>query len=150
MNTIINGKLIYAVLVALFISLLSGPVIIPILHKLKFGQNIREDGPKSHKVKTGTPTIGGLIFIFSAVVTMLIMAVKFNDEGMVALYSFLAFGFVGLLDDGLKIYHKKNLGLRAYQKMLLLLIVSFALTYYGYNNPNIGTGLIIPFTGKEY
>lgn len=149
MNNIINGKLIYAALVALFISLLAGPVIIPILHKLKFGQNIREDGPKSHKIKTGTPTMGGLIFIFSVVVTMLIMAAKFNDEGMIALYSFLAFGFVGLLDDGLKIYHKKNLGLRAYQKMLLLLIVSVALTYYGYKNPNIGTNIIIPFWGKS-
>lgn len=149
MNTIINGKLIYAALVALFISLLAGPVIIPVLHKLKFGQNIREDGPKSHKIKTGTPTIGGLIFIFSVVVTMLIMAAKFNDEGMIALYSFLAFGFVGLLDDGLKIYHKKNLGLRAYQKMLLLLIVSVVLTYYGYKNPNIGTNIIIPFWGKS-
>lgn len=149
MNTIINGKLIYAALVALFISLLCGPIIIPIMHKLKFGQNIREDGPKSHKIKTGTPTIGGLIFIFSAVVTMLIMAVKLSDEGMIALYSFLAFGFVGLLDDGLKIYHKKNMGLRAYQKMILLLVVSFALTYYGYNNPDIGTSIIIPFTGNS-
>lgn len=149
MNNIINGKLIYAALVALFISLLAGPVIIPVLHKLKFGQNIREDGPKSHKIKTGTPTMGGLIFIFSVVVTMLIMAAKLNDEGMIALYSFLAFGFVGLLDDGLKIYHKKNLGLRAYQKMLLLLIVSVVLTYYGYKNPNIGTNIIIPFWGKS-
>lgn len=149
MNNIINGKLIYAALVALLISLLAGPVIIPVLHKLKFGQNIREDGPKSHKIKTGTPTMGGLIFIFSVVVTMLIMAAKLNDEGMIALYSFLAFGFVGLLDDGLKIYHKKNLGLRAYQKMLLLLIVSVVLTYYGYKNPNIGTNIIIPFWGKS-
>lgn len=149
MNNIINGKLIYAALVALFISLLAGPIIIPVLHKLKFGQNIREDGPKSHKIKTGTPTMGGLIFIFSVVVTMLIMAAKLNDEGMIALYSFLAFGFVGLLDDGLKIYHKKNLGLRAYQKMLLLLIVSVVLTYYGYKNPNIGTNIIIPFWGKS-
>lgn len=149
MNTIFNGKLIYAALVALFISLLAGPVIIPVLHKLKFGQNIREEGPKSHKIKTGTPTIGGLIFIFSVVVTMLIMAVKYNDEGMIALYSFLAFGFVGLLDDGLKIYHKNNLGLRAYQKMLLLLIASVFLTYYGYNNPDIGTSIILPFAGKS-
>jgi phospho-N-acetylmuramoyl-pentapeptide-transferase len=150
MNTIINGRLIYSALVALFISLLAGPVIIPILHKLKFGQNIREDGPKSHKIKTGTPTIGGLIFIFSIVATMLIMAGKYNDEGMIALYSFLAFGFVGLLDDGLKIYHKKNLGLRAYQKMLLLFIASLAVTYYGYSNPGIGSNIIIPFTGKSF
>lgn len=150
MNTIINVNLIYSALVALFISLLAGPVVIPILHKLKFGQNIRDEGPKSHKIKTGTPTIGGLIFIFSITASMLIMAGRYNDEGMIALYSFLAFGFVGLLDDGLKIYHKKNLGLRAYQKMMLLFIASLVVTYYGYSNPNIGSNIIIPFTGKSF
>lgn len=60
-----NSKIIYSVLVAFFISVITGPILIPLLHKLKFGQNIREEGPKSHQKKAGTPTIGGIIFIVS-------------------------------------------------------------------------------------
>ncbi|SHF05807.1 phospho-N-acetylmuramoyl-pentapeptide-transferase [Clostridium fallax] len=149
-----NSLSINTILITIFISLLStailGPIIIPLLHKLKFGQNIREDGPKSHLKKSGTPTIGGLIFIFATIITMLIVLPYFQnvrdlkDEAMVALYSFIAFGFIGFLDDILKIIHKKNLGLRAWQKMILILIVSLAIAYYG--KVYLGTDIDIPFT----
>lgn len=142
-------RLIYSVLVGFFISILAGPVIIPLLHKLKFGQSIREEGPKSHQKKAGTPTMGGIIFIVSSFITMAIMIRKPGDESMVALYAFIAFGAIGALDDGLKIIRKKNLGLRAYQKMLLLLIVSGSFAYYAANNPNIGTSIIVPFAHKS-
>jgi len=138
-------RIIYSVLVAFFISLLEGPIFVPLLHRLKFGQSIREDGPKSHLKKAGTPTMGGIIFIVSAVITMAIMIREPGDEAMIALYAFLAFGIIGALDDGLKIVRKKNLGLRAYQKMLLLLIVSGIFGYYAANNPNIGTSIFVPF-----
>lgn len=141
-------RLIYSVLVGFFISILAGPIIIPLLHKLKFGQSIREEGPKSHQKKAGTPTMGGIIFIVASFITMAIMIRKPGDEAMVALYAFIAFGIIGALDDGLKIIRKKNLGLRAYQKMLLLLIVSGSFAYYAANNPNIGTSIIIPFAHK--
>ncbi|MFA9398754.1 MAG: phospho-N-acetylmuramoyl-pentapeptide-transferase [Clostridiaceae bacterium] len=144
----VNGRLIYSVLVSFLIALVSGPIIIPILHKLKFGQNIRNEGPKSHQKKSGTPTIGGIIFIFSTTISMLFIVGKLNDEAMVAFYAFLIFGFIGFLDDALKIYHKKNLGLRAYQKMVLLLIASFIFAYYAKNNPNIGTSILLPFANK--
>lgn len=128
-------------------SMVLGPIFIPMLHKLKFGQNIRTDGPKSHLKKSGTPTMGGLIFFISVSVTMLIIGYKPTDEGMIVLYSLIAFGIIGFLDDILKIIHRDNLGLRAYQKMILLLLFSIALAYYGYTN--IGTDIIIPFMNSK-
>lgn len=143
-------RLIYSVLVAFLISILEGPVLIPLLHKLKFGQSIREDGPKSHQKKAGTPTMGGVIFILSSFITMALIVKKPGDEAMVALYAFVAFGVIGALDDGLKIIRKKNLGLRAYQKMILLLVVSGSFAYYAAHNPYIGTSIILPFAHKTW
>lgn len=139
-------KIVYAVLIAFFISSILGPILIPLLHRLKFGQNIREEGPKSHQKKAGTPTMGGIIFIISSFITMAILINKPSDEAMIALYSFIAFGIIGALDDGLKIIHKKNLGLRAAEKMILLIIVSGVLGYYAATSPKIGTKIFIPFT----
>jgi phospho-N-acetylmuramoyl-pentapeptide-transferase len=138
-------KIVYSVLVAFFISLILGPILIPLLHRLKFGQNIREEGPQSHQKKAGTPTMGGIVFIIASFITMAILIKKPSDESMVALYAFIAFGVIGALDDGLKIIHKKNLGLRAAEKMILLLIVSLALGYYAATNDKIGTTILIPF-----
>ncbi|KGK86143.1 MULTISPECIES: phospho-N-acetylmuramoyl-pentapeptide-transferase [unclassified Clostridium] len=143
-----NSKIIYSVLVAFIFSVIGGPILIPILHKLKFGQNIREEGPKSHQKKAGTPTMGGVIFIVASIISMMILVRKPSDEAMFALYAFIAFGCIGFIDDLLKIIHKNNLGLRAYQKMLMLLLVSFGFGFYAANNPEIGTSIIIPFVGK--
>ncbi|MBM7869367.1 phospho-N-acetylmuramoyl-pentapeptide-transferase [Clostridium pascui] len=143
-----NSKIIYSVLVAFIFSVIGGPILIPILHKLKFGQNIREEGPKSHQKKAGTPTMGGIIFIIASVISMIILVRKPSDEAMFALYAFIAFGCIGFVDDFLKIIHKNNLGLRAYQKMIMLLLVSFGFGFYAANNAEIGTSIIIPFVGK--
>ncbi|ERI91288.1 phospho-N-acetylmuramoyl-pentapeptide-transferase [Clostridiales bacterium oral taxon 876 str. F0540] len=143
-------RIVYSVLIAFFISLVLGPVLIPLLHRLKFGQNIREEGPKSHQKKAGTPTMGGIIFIISSFITMAILVKKPSDEAMVALYAFIGFGLIGALDDGLKILHKKNLGLRAFEKMILLLVVSGILAYYAATNTNIGTTIIVPFLHKNF
>lgn len=143
-----NSKIIYSVLVAFIFSIIGGPIFIPILHKLKFGQNIREEGPRSHQKKAGTPTMGGIIFIIASIISMIILVRKPSDEAMFALYAFIAFGCIGFVDDFLKILHKNNLGLRAYQKMLMLLLVSFGFGFYAANNPEIGTSIIIPFVGK--
>jgi len=97
------NKLIYSILVAFIISFAVAPFIIPALHKLKFGQNIREDGPQSHLKKQGTPTMGGIIFIISTCITMILMVRNPHDEAMLALYALIAFGAIGFLDDGLKI-----------------------------------------------
>ncbi|WP_252229186.1 phospho-N-acetylmuramoyl-pentapeptide-transferase [Clostridium sp. ZBS15] len=144
---LLNPTVLSALLMGFVFSMVLGPIFIPMLHKLKFGQNIRSDGPKSHLKKSGTPTMGGLIFFISVSVTMLIIGYKPTDEGMIILYSLIAFGVIGFLDDILKIIHKDNLGLRAYQKMILLLLFSIALAYYGYTN--IGTDIIIPFMNSK-
>ncbi|MFL0269610.1 phospho-N-acetylmuramoyl-pentapeptide-transferase [Candidatus Clostridium radicumherbarum] len=145
-------RIVYAVLLAFVIALILGPILIPILHRLKFGQNIREEGPESHLKKAGTPTLGGLIFMLSSLITMVILIRRPSDEAMIALYAFIAFGFIGALDDGLKILHKNNLGLRAIQKMILLLIVSGILAFYAATNTeiNIGTTIIVPFFQKTW
>ena len=108
--------IIYSVLIAFLLSIIQGPLLIPMLHKLKFGQNIREEGPKSHLKKAGTPTMGGIIFMISTIITMLIIVRHTSDEAMIALYCFIAFGLIGLIDDMLKIKHKKNEGLTSKQK----------------------------------
>ena len=141
---IITSNLTIAFVLALVISLILGPIAIPMLRRLKFGQNIREEGPQSHLKKAGTPTMGGVIFLLSTLIVMLLMGFKWNDKGMIALYALLAFGFIGFLDDILKIIKKQSEGLTAPQKMILLLIFSGGLAYYGYKY--LGTGVIIPFT----
>ena len=118
--------IILAAVISCLIANIIGPFVIPILHKLKFGQNIREDGPRSHLKKAGTPTIGGIIFILATTITVLIFAPN-KKEAMVVLFAFISYGFVGFLDDILKIVHKKNLGLRAWQKMVLLFVVTIVL-----------------------
>lgn len=144
-NSLFSTTLLAPLVIAFIFSLILGPIFIPILHKLKFGQNIRKEGPKSHQKKAGTPTMGGLIFFISVAATILIAGPKFSDQKMIILYSFLAFGFIGFLDDMLKIIHKDNLGLKAGQKMILLLAFSVALAVYGYMK--IGTDILIPFAG---
>ncbi|WP_459481856.1 phospho-N-acetylmuramoyl-pentapeptide-transferase [Clostridium saccharoperbutylacetonicum] len=147
MNFIMNLKILAPLIMGFIFSMILGPIFIPVLHKLKFGQNIRKDGPKSHQKKSGTPTMGGLIFFISTAATMLIMGQNLTSKEMIILYSFLAFGFIGFLDDILKIIHKDNLGLRAAQKMILLILFSLALAWYGY--VNVGTDILFPFLGHN-
>ena len=143
----IDPKIVMAIVISFIVASVLGPIITPLLHKLKFGQNIRQEGPKSHLKKAGTPTIGGLIFIFATIITMFVMVGNPTDEAMIALYSFVGFGFVGFLDDLLKIIKKKNEGLTSGQKMILLLIVSGFLTWYAYKY--IGTSINIPFLNGQ-
>lgn len=129
------------------IALILGPIAIPMLRKLKFGQNIRAEGPQSHMKKAGTPTMGGIIFLLSTMLVMLIFRYKWNDEAMIILYSFIAFGVIGFLDDLLKILKKQSEGLKSWQKMLLLVTFSSVIAFYGYTH--LGTNVRIPFIGTE-
>lgn len=142
-----NSKIIVAFVVGFIASIVLGPIIIPILHKLKFGQNIRKEGPQSHLKKAGTPTIGGLIFIISIVIVMICSRYGLTDKGMIVLYGTLAFGLIGFLDDILKIIHKENEGLTAKQKFALQIVFSVAIAIYGYKI--IGTAISIPFTDMQ-
>ncbi|MBE6070747.1 MAG: phospho-N-acetylmuramoyl-pentapeptide-transferase [Clostridium butyricum] len=144
---VFNLNILIPLLMGLIFSIILGPIFIPLLHKLKFGQNIRTDGPKSHLKKSGTPTMGGIIFFLSTALTIVISRYKVNSQEMIMLYSLLAFGFIGFLDDMLKIIHKDNLGLKAMQKMILLLLFSIVFAWYGYKY--VGTSILIPFTNFE-
>jgi len=147
-NLLINSKILAPLIMGFVFSIILGPIVIPLLHKMKFGQNIRKDGPKSHQKKSGTPTMGGLIFFISVATTILIMGHKLMDKEMIILYAFLAFGFIGFLDDMLKIIHKDNLGLKSAQKMILLILFSLAFAWYGYKY--IGTDILIPFVSNGF
>lgn len=137
---------IYATIVSCVIALLLGIVVIPALKTFKFGQSIREEGPQSHLKKTGIPTMGGIIFIASTIITVLVVSPEITGGVIVAIITTLGFGLIGLLDDTLKIKRKKNLGLRAYQKLIGQITFAFILVYYAYTNSNIGSAIHIPYT----
>lgn len=128
-----------------FITFLIGKLLIPIIRALNLGQNIRDSCPKNHQKKAGTPTFGGIIFIFASIISMLFICKDYTNEGMIALYSLLIFGLVGLTDDMLKKLHKENEGLKPMQKLFLLLIASCIFAFYSYNTPSIGTSIYVPF-----
>lgn len=148
MGEFLNYRIIYGVLISFAVASIIGPFVIPALRWFKFGQFIREEGPKSHQKKAGTPTMGGIIFILASIITLPFLVKNLKGEAMMALYAFIAFGLIGFLDDMLKIVKKENEGLKAYQKMGLLLIVAFIFSYYAYKN--LGTNIIVPFLGKTW
>ncbi|AOY77431.1 phospho-N-acetylmuramoyl-pentapeptide-transferase [Clostridium formicaceticum] len=139
-----QNQLIYTIIIGFFITLILGPLIIPFLKRLKVGQTIREEGPQSHMSKSGTPTIGGVIIIASVLMTSLTSGMM-NTDLLVALGATVAFGFIGFIDDFIKVVLKRNLGLRAYQKLLLQIIVAVLLAVYQSNTSIVQTKIIIPF-----
>lgn len=109
--------------VSFLLTVLLGPLCIPMLRRLKFGQQVRDDGPQSHLKKSGTPTMGGIIILLAMTVAFL----KFSDRGWAfwaLLTASLGFGLVGFLDDFIKIAMKRSLGLTAKQKLFGQLLVS--------------------------
>ncbi|KAB3533196.1 phospho-N-acetylmuramoyl-pentapeptide-transferase [Alkaliphilus serpentinus] len=139
-----HKQLIYTIIIGFVITLILGPLIIPYLKRLKVGQMVREDGPQSHLTKSGTPTIGGIIIIFSILITSLTSGV-INQDLLVALAATTAFGIIGFIDDFIKVVLKRSLGLRAYQKILLQTAVAILLAIYQSNVSVMGTRIIIPF-----
>lgn len=131
------------IIVAFAISVSLCPIVIPFLHKLKFGQYIRKEGPKKHQKKSGTPTMGGLIILASVVITSLIY-VKEYKEIIPILFMTLSFGLIGFLDDYVKVVMKRNLGLSAFQKLMLEIIVTIIFIAY-INSTDMDKNIIIPF-----
>ncbi len=114
----------FASLTALFLCIVLGPWLIARLRAFQIGQYIREDGPKSHMAKAGTPTMGGLLIVISIVVPTLLWANLRNPYIWIAMLALLAFGAIGFIDDYAKVRRKRNLGLTARRKILLQLIVA--------------------------
>ncbi len=133
-----------AIIISFVIALALGPVIIPILRRVKAGQSIREDGPESHKVKSGTPTMGGFIMIIAIIITCLTTG-KINTDMIILIVSLLAFAGIGFIDDFIKVVLKRNLGLRAWQKFALQVIFASAIAIYQAKISSYGTALFIPF-----
>lgn len=141
--------------IAFIVASACGIFLIPLLHRLKFGQEIREEGPKWHQKKSGTPTMGGFIFIIALVVAVVCGVLVYgvgNDKntvmGIAAItLAALGFGAIGFIDDYIKVILKRNLGLRAAQKFALQIIVSLGFSVWMVSSGIIGTDVAIPFTG---
>ncbi|WP_010286570.1 phospho-N-acetylmuramoyl-pentapeptide-transferase [Kurthia massiliensis] len=139
-------------IVAFAISVILSPMLIPALHRLKFGQSIREEGPKSHMKKAGTPTMGGMIFLIAIILTTLIIGAGkglISTESVTLLIVLVGFGIVGFLDDGLKVFFKRNLGLTSLQKLLLQIVISVVAYFLIANAGGFENELHIPFTNYD-
>lgn len=132
------------VIIAFLLSVALGPVIIPFLRKLKFGQTVRDDGPQSHLKKNGTPTMGGLIFLISVIVTSCIY-VKDYPQIIPILFVTVGFGVIGFLDDYIKIVLKRSEGLTPSQKMFGQIVVTGVFAVYMYKFSGISMEMIVPF-----
>ena len=137
------NNVIKAVLISFSISVVMCPVLIPFLKRLKFGQYIRDEGPKNHLKKSGTPTMGGLVILCSVVITSL-MYMEYYPEIVPVLFMTLGFGLIGFLDDYLKIVMKRSMGLTPLQKMGLQLVMTTIFAIYMKDNIE-NTSLCIPF-----
>ncbi|MBQ1875277.1 MAG: phospho-N-acetylmuramoyl-pentapeptide-transferase [Selenomonas sp.] len=128
--------------------LLTGPFFIPLLHKLKFGQSIREEGPKSHQAKSGTPTMGGVMIILGITVATLVAA-PLTPEVLLALFIMLGHFVLGFLDDYIKVVKKRNLGLKARQKLLGQIIIAIVTMIVGTRMLGIDTTVWVPVLNMD-
>src|SRR5947209_10153449 len=135
-------------LTALVLCIALGPWLIARLRAFQIGQYIREDGPRSHMKKAGTPTMGGLLIVISIVIPTLLWANLRNPYVWIALFGLLSYGAIGFWDDYTKVRRMRNLGLTAWQKILLqvgaaLMLGFFLLLLHAHKS--YSTSLIVPF-----
>ena len=134
--------------VSFIVSVVIAPVLIPMLRRLKFGQSIREEGPQSHMKKAGTPTMGGIIFLISIILTTIVVGNLydiFTTQSVVMILVLVGFGIIGFLDDGIKVIFKRNLGLTSLQKLIGQIIISIA-AFLLLRLGGFDTAVSIPFT----
>lgn len=136
-------SLMGAVLAAFVITAVGGPIVIPFLRRLKCRQTVRDDGPAAHMKKTGTPTMGGILILFS-VVAVALYFVKDDPEIMPVLFMTVGFGMVGFIDDYIKVVCRRSLGLRAWQKFALQMLVTAIFAYYLLNYTDIPLAMEFP------
>lgn len=140
---------ILPVIISFAISALLGPVVIPFLRRLKVGQTVRDEGPKAHLKKNGTPTMGGILIMIAVVVTSLLYVKNF-PKIIPILFLTLGFGLIGFVDDYIKVVLKRSMGLRAWQKMLGQFVVTGIFTYYIINYTDVSLAMKIPFWAGHY
>ena len=133
------------IIISFLISVVLCPVLIPFLKRLKFGQYVRDEGPESHLKKSGTPTMGGIIILISVLATAMFF-VKGNRDILPILFATVGFGFIGFIDDYIKVVMKRSMGLKPWQKMIGQFTITVIFGYYIMNYSNISTEILIPFT----
>lgn len=147
----------YIVLITMALSfaltVVISPIIIPYLRRLKFGQAIRDEGPESHKKKSGTPTMGGVMIIVSVIVTTLIASFWFQSgtptiQLFLVLFVLIGYGLLGFLDDYIKVAQKRNLGLTSKQKMLGQIVIA-VVVYFILRQNGFPTTIGVPGTAFE-
>ena len=140
---------VYAILIAFVVNIALCPILIPYLVKLKFGQYVRDDGPKDHIRKAGTPTMGGIMIIISFLLAALLF-LQGNREGIALVMVTLGFGIIGFADDFIQITKQRSLGLRAYQKMSAQVLVTVGFVAYCFTLPGFSTYIMVPFMPGVY
>lgn len=144
-----NRTVILPVIISFAISALLGPVVIPFLRRLKVGQTVRDEGPKAHLKKNGTPTMGGILIMIAVVVTSLIY-VKDFPRIIPILFLTLGFGLIGFVDDYIKVVMKRSEGLKPWQKMAGQFVVTGIFAYYLTNYTDVSLAMKIPFLSNQY
>jgi phospho-N-acetylmuramoyl-pentapeptide-transferase len=135
-------RVLIAAGVALVVCMVIGPRFIEFLRRNEFGQHIREEGPQHHIVKQGTPTMGGLLILFAATVGFLPVS-HFRLQALTVLFTALACGAIGFLDDFIKLTHKRSLGLSGRWKLVLLAIVTAVIGVVAHHL-HLSTDVLIP------
>ncbi|ALA54742.1 phospho-N-acetylmuramoyl-pentapeptide-transferase [Shouchella clausii] len=140
--------LLFVLILSFAAAVIMSPLFIPFLRKLKFGQSIREEGPKSHQKKSGTPTMGGIVIVLSIFISALAIGIAitgFTPELLLLMVVTLGYGIVGFVDDYLKVVRKHNLGLTSKQKLAGQLVIA-AIFYIGLLAIGFDTFIAIPGT----
>lgn len=138
---------IKAFIAVFLMTIIMGPLFIPILRKLKFGQTVRDDGPSTHLKKTGTPTMGGIIFLIPISVAGALYA-WYDIRILPMVLVTVGFGLIGFVDDFIKVVRKHKDGLNPKQKMLGLIVIAAAFSVYVIKS-GLGTDIVIPFQGMD-
>lgn len=144
-----NAPILMSVLISFIISVILGPIVIPFLKRLKVGQTERDDGPKAHLKKNGTPTMGGT-FILGSIVLTSILYVRDYPKIVPIIFVTLGFGLIGFLDDYIKVVLKRSMGLRAWQKMALQIVVTGIFAYYITHYTDVALAMKVPFLTGVY
>ncbi len=143
-----NIRIILAALFAFLICVITGPIMIAFLRQLKFGQHIREEGPKGHLKKAGTPTMGGIMIILALSLGSLFFS-RHDLSLYLLVFVTIGFGLLGFIDDFMKVVMKRNLGLNAKQKFMGQVIIATILAVFVSMHPQLGTEILIPVWGQK-
>jgi len=142
--------LLFTLIIAFAVSLISGKLLIPLLRRLKAGQQIRDDGPQSHLTKAGTPTMGGIMIMLGCIAACAILCADRLHYMWFAIIGAFAYGIIGLIDDLIIVLKKRSLGLKAWQKIVMQFVFAVLISVYAYRDPAIGSELVLPITGNVW